>query len=217
MSRFPSLLVMLVLVHLTAGTVAPAATIEATVRFTRAAPPAVLLWLPETGPWKPAAEVGPTKVEQLAETFKPTIAVVQPGGTVAFHNGDPQQHNVFALDATLGIDTDLGLGAPDSTLTLTTSWPAGSVVKHGCKIHPQMQLWIAVLDTPWYTVSDIPDGTLEVMMRVTHPPSTTPALLTSATLWAPRCETLTVKIPSELTPIIRKGKTVGTLSVRELP
>ncbi len=187
------------------------------MRFTRAAPPAVLLWLPGTGPWKPAAEVGPTTVEQLAETFTPTIAVVPPGGKVAFHNGDPQQHNVFALDATLGIDTDLGLGAPDSTLMLTTSWPAGSVVKHGCKIHPQMQLWIAVLDTPFYAVSDIPDGTLEAVMRVTYPSSTTAVPLTSVTLWAPRCETLTVKIPSELTPIIRKGKTVGTLSVRELP
>jgi len=188
----------------------PAATIEATVRFERAAPPAVVLWIPGVTGWKPAS---PTVVDQRFEAFHPTIAVAPPGGIVEFHNSDSQQHNVFALDAERNIDTDLGLGLPGATLSLTVAWPSESVVKHGCKIHPQMQLWILALDSPFHAVSDIPSGSLETVVRIPNVPADT----RNVTLWAPRCEKMTCEIPTTSRQVIRKGKPVGTLSVRLLP
>ena len=187
------------------GNSVPAASIEVTVSFERAAPPAVLVWIPDVSGWKPTA---PTVVDQRFEAFHPTIAVAPPGGVVEFINSDTQRHNVFALDAERGIDTDLGLGAPGTTLSLTVSWPVGSVVKHGCKIHPQMQLWIMALDSPLHAVGELPDGALEVTVRIPQVPADTKQI----TLWAPRCETVTTAIDAEPTPIVRKGKAVGRLT-----
>ena len=184
------------------GNTVPAASIDVAVSFERAAPPAVLVWIPDVSGWKPSA---PTVVDQRFEAFHPTIAVAPPGGVVEFINSDNQRHNVFALDAERGIDTDLGLGAPGMTLSLTVSWPIGSVVKHGCKIHPQMQLWIMALDSPLHGVGELPAGTLEVTVRISQVPADTKQV----TLWAPRCETVTSTIEAEPTLILRKGKAVG--------
>ena len=184
------------------GSSVAAASIDVTVTFERAAPPAVLVWIPGVTGWKPTA---PTVVDQRFEAFHPTIAVAPPGGVVEFHNSDTQRHNVFALDAERGIDTDLGLGAPESILSLAVSWPVGSVVKHGCKIHPQMQLWIMALDSPLHGVGELPAGTLEVTVRIPQVPADTKQV----SLWAPRCETVTTIIDAEPTPVLRKGKAVG--------
>jgi len=192
------------------GVAMPAATVEATVRFERAAPPAVLIWIPEISGWKSAT---PSVVDQHFEAFHPTIVVAPPGGTVEFHNSDTQQHNVFALDEERGIDTDLGLGAPGTTLSLTVDWPVGSVVKHGCKIHPQMQLWIMALDSPLHAVGELPAGTLEAVVRIPDVPANTHRI----SLWAPRCEQLTADVPATGLAVMRKGKSVGTLTVRLLP
>lgn len=193
----------------------PAATVEATVRFERAAPPALVVWIPGVTGWKP---VVPTVVDQRFEAFHPIIAIAPPGGVVEFHNADAQQHNVFALDAERGIDTDLGLGAPGTILSLTVAWPVGSVVKHGCKIHPQMQLWIMALDSPFHAVGEFADGTLETVVRIPD----VPADLHRLSLWAPRCEQLTVELSAVDQQaggqqVFRKGKPVGKLSVRLLP
>ena len=180
----------------------PAASIDVTVSFERAAPPAVLVWIPGVTGWKPTA---PSVVDQRLEAFHPTLVVAPQGGVVEFHNSDTQRHNVFALDAERGIDTDLGLGAPGTTLSLTVTWPVGSVVKHGCKIHPQMQLWIMALDSPLHAVGALPEGALQVTVRIPQVPADTKQV----TLWAPRCETVTTTIDAEPTPIIRKGRAVG--------
>jgi plastocyanin len=198
------------LLLLAAGTL-PAASLEATVTFARAAPPAVLVWLPDYHGWKPA---GATIVDQREQAFRPLIVVAPPGGIVEFRNSDSQAHNIFALDSERGIDTDLGLGAPGSTLSLTVAWPLATVVKHGCKIHPQMQLWIMSLDSPYAAVSELADGALSTTVHLTEIPADARQLR----LWAPRCETLTMDLPSAgAMPVVRKGKPVGTLSVRLLP
>lgn len=185
-----------------------AATIEADVTFERGAPPAVLIWLPEDTAWKPTE---PVTVDQRDQTFFPTIAVAPPGGTVRFTNSDTQQHNVFAIDDALKIDTDLGLASPGSALSLTVSWPAGAVVRHGCKIHPQMQLWIASLNSAFYTTVAIPDGKLTATLRLEQ----VPAGLTRVALWAPRIEP--VDTVADSVPLLRRGKPAGTLTVRRLP
>lgn len=183
-----------------------AETIEATVRFDRAPPPAVLLWVPGDAGWKPDSTI---VIDQKDRAFHPQIAVAPTGSTIDIRNSDDQQHNVFSLDP----DVDLGLGQPGSLLHLTVAWPAGTVVKHGCKIHPQMQLWVAALDTPYHAVTELPESALSGIVRIAG----VPAERTQAVLWAPRCDQLSVTIPCTDVPVLRKGRPVGTLSVHRVP
>jgi plastocyanin len=170
-----------------------------------------MIWLPDDASWKPA---DPTVIEQRDQTFIPVLAVAPPGGVVQFHNSDPQPHNVFALDPRAGIDCDLGLGDPGSTLTLTVAWPAGTVVKHGCKIHPQMQLWIASLSSAFHAVAVVPTDPARVTLHLADIPATA----TRLSFWAPRCTPLTVPLnPALIQPILRKNKPCGTLHLIRLP
>ena len=182
------------------------ASVEATVHFERGAPPAVLVWLPQDSSWKPTV---PTVIDQRFEAFIPLIAVAPPRGKVEIRNSDLQQHNVFAIDPELNVNTDLGLGAPESILILDVTWPAGSVVRHGCKIHPQMQLWVASLTSAYHAVATIPAGDADVTVRLAD----VPAGLDRVTLRAPRCEPLEITLDAS-SPILRKGKPVGSFSAR---
>ena len=185
-----------------------AATIEVAVTFDRSAPPAVLVWMPEDSTWKP---IEPTTVDQLNQTFAPTIAVAPPGGSVRFTNSDSVQHNVFALDDERKVDTDLGLAPPTTVLTLNVTWPVGAAVKHGCKIHPQMQLWIVALNSSYHQAMTIPEGQLTATLRLEQ----VPASCTRVALWAPRIEA--VETTDTHGPLLRRGKPAGTFTVRRLP
>ena len=183
-----------------------AATIDATVTYLRGAPPAVLAWLPQDTSWQPS---GPIVVDQRLETFIPIIAVAPPNSAIEIRNSDQQQHNVFSLAP----EIDLGLGAPGSTLRLHVTWPNGAVVRHGCKIHPQMQLWVASIASAWHTVTVIPDGSLTATFRFAQ----VPTALTTLSLWSPRGEPLTVSLAAGDTPILRKNVVIGTLSLKISP
>lgn len=182
-----------------------AATIEGTVTFERGAPPAVLLWLPGDSSWKPE---GPIVVDQRDQAFRPVIAVCPPSGTVVIHNSDTVQHNVFSIDP----DVDLGLGQPASALTLNITWPAGSVVRHGCKIHPQMQLWVASLATAHHVVVPFTETALSATFTLDGVPADTARL----SFWSPRGEPMEAAVGAA-TPILRKGKPIGSVSARLLP
>ena len=200
------------LVLLTTAQLTSAATIEVKLTFERAAPPAVLAWMSEDTSWKPTS---PTIVDQKEQAFHPLIAVAPPGGAVQITNSDTQQHNIFALDDERKIDLDLGLGAPGSTLSLNVTWPAGGVVRHGCKIHPQMALWVAALRSAYHATTEIPEGQLTATVRLEGVPDA----LTRVTLWAPRLEQseLIAGAPAATSDLRRKGKVVGSVSVQRLP
>ena len=175
-----------------------AATVDGTVTYLRGAPPAVLAWLPQDTSWQPS---GPIVVDQRLETFIPIIAVAPPHSAIEIRNSDQQQHNVFSLAP----EIDLGLGAPGSTLRLNVTWPNGSVVRHGCKIHPQMQLWVASIASAWHSVTVIPDGSLTATFRFAK----VPTAVTTLSLWSPR--------GAGETPILRKNVAIGTLSLKISP
>ena len=187
------------------------ASLEITCEFTTNPPPAILVWLPEDASWKPSA---PLVIDQRDQAFTPLIAVAPPQGIVQFRNSDPQPHNVFALDPKTGIDQDLGLGDPGSILSLTVTWPAGTVVKHGCKIHPQMQLWVASLSSAYHAVATVPSDPARVTVRLADIPAT----CTQVRFWAPRCAPLTVPLTAnQIHPILRKDKPCGSLRLLPLP
>ena len=87
-------------------------------------------------------------MDQKGMTFIPHVLPVVKGTTVKFLNSDPYAHNVFS---------------PEGKYNLGT-WPTGQTRDHKfdkpgvytqlCRVHPEMEAFIVVLDTPYFTVTD---------------------------------------------------------------
>jgi plastocyanin len=113
------------------------------------------------------------KIDQKNMQFSPHVLPVVSGTTVDFLNSDAVLHNVFSPDA---CSDRFNLG----------TWPQGQTksftFKHACfagllcKVHPEMEGFVAVLPTPYYAVTaadgsyaikGVPDGSYTV--KVWHP------------------------------------------------
>jgi plastocyanin len=90
----------------------------------------------------------PVEMDQKKMQFIPHVLAVVQGTTVSFLNSDPVAHNVFS---------------PDGKYNLGT-WPQGQTRDHKfdkagvytqlCRVHPEMEGFIVVLDTPYFAVTD---------------------------------------------------------------
>jgi len=93
----------------------------------------------------------PTKapeMDQKGMVFIPHVLPIVKGTTVKFLNSDPYAHNVFS---------------PEGKYNLGT-WPMGETRDHTfdntgvftqlCRVHPEMEAFIVVLDTPYFAVTD---------------------------------------------------------------
>ena len=123
----------------------------------------VVLWLEPVGRNAPSPPPKTVVMKQQDKTFKPHVVAVPIGGTVEFPNLDPIRHNAFSNFA--GQQFDLGLYQPGTSRSVTFRQPG--IVRVFCQIHEEMSAIIAVVDTPWYTVTsengqfhiaDIPPG-----------------------------------------------------------
>jgi plastocyanin len=113
------------------------------------------------------------KIDQRNLRFVPRVLPVLVGTTVDFLNSDPVLHNVFSPDACAD---HVNLG----------TWPQGQVKSFTfkkdcfaallCKIHPEMEGFVAALPTPYfavtgadgsYLIKDVPDG--DYALKVWHP------------------------------------------------
>jgi len=113
------------------------------------------------------------KIDQKSMQFNPHVLPVLVGTTVDFLNSDAVLHNVFSPDACAD---KFNLG----------TWPQGQIKSFTfkkecfaallCKVHPEMEGFVAALPTPYYAVTsadgsyhikDVRDGTYTV--KVWHP------------------------------------------------
>lgn len=88
------------------------------------------------------------EMDQKGMRFIPHVLPIVTGTTVKFLNSDPFAHNVFS---------------PDGKYNLGT-WPTGKTRDHKfdkpgvytqlCRIHPEMEAFIVVLNTPYFAVTD---------------------------------------------------------------
>jgi plastocyanin len=108
----------------------------------------------------------PADMDQRQMKFTPHVLPIVAGTTVKFLNSDPTQHNVFSPD---GEKYNLG------------TWPQGETKDHVfakcakapcvyvqlCRIHPEMEAYIVVLQNPFfavtatdgrYTIDNVPPG-----------------------------------------------------------
>lgn len=90
----------------------------------------------------------PIEIDQKGMLFIPSVVPVVRGTTVRFLNSDPTPHNVFS---------------PEGKYNLGT-WPKGEsrdykfdkpgVYTQLCRVHPEMEAYVVVLDTPYFATSD---------------------------------------------------------------
>lgn len=116
-----------------------------------------------------APAVNPT-MDQRGMTFIPHVLAIQAGTTVDYLNNDEVRHNVFS---------------PDKEKYNLGTWPTGDIKQHVfgekgvysqlCNVHPEMEAFIVVLDTPYfvltaadgsYELTDVPAG--DYTIKVWH-------------------------------------------------
>jgi len=173
-----------VLLPLLAGTSAPparAGNVTGTVELANSSDPAtrrnhnysgVVLWL-EPVPRPASLPLVPKRatMEQRNKQFVPHVLAVTVGSTVDFPNDDELMHNVFSVAS--GQVFDLLLYPKGTTRSVTFKYKG--IARIYCQIHSTMSAIIAVLDTPWFTVTppsgkfvipDVPAG--DYVLHVFH-------------------------------------------------
>lgn len=101
-------------------------------------------------------------MDQRNMTFIPHVLAIQAGATVDFLNNDEVRHNVFSPDK-----EKYNLGTwPTGEVKLRTFTQKG-VYTQLCNVHPEMEAFVIVLDTPYFattdkdgnfTINDVPPG-----------------------------------------------------------
>ena len=113
------------------------------------------------------------KIDQKKMQFIPRVLPVVVGTTVDFLNSDALLHNVFTPDACAD---RFNLGTWPQGQTKSFTFKKECFASLLCKVHPEMEGFVAALPTPYFAVTaadgsyhikDVPDGTYTV--KVWHP------------------------------------------------
>ncbi len=175
--------------------------VEVRLNFTASPPEAAFVWY-EGRTGRP---VEPVVVDQVERTFTPGAVVAAPGASLRIRNSDQQQHNVFAYDERLRQDADLGLGQPGSVLERVVDWPVGEVLKHGCKIHPDMRLWVLCTTSPEAAGQRLDRTRREFILRLEGTPG-------AVRLWLSRGDAVTIA-PGAPASLTLGGRTIGSAAI----
>lgn len=113
------------------------------------------------------------KMDQKNMQFIPHVLPVLEGTTVDFLNSDALLHNVFSPDACAD---RFNLGTWPQGQTKSFAFKKACFAALLCKVHPEMEGFVAVMPTPYfavtsadgsYEIKDVPNGTYTV--KVWHP------------------------------------------------
>ncbi len=99
------------------------------------------------------------KMDQKNLAFVPHVLPVVAGTTVDFINSDDVLHNVFSPDKCCG-KFNLGSWPKGQSKEFTFKDP-GCIATLLCNVHPEMEGFVVVLETPYYGVS-AKDGSYEI-------------------------------------------------------
>lgn len=106
--------------------------------------------------------VKPIEVDQKGMLFVPHALPVVTGTTVRFLNSDPVGHNVFSPEG------KYNLGTWPQGETKDRKFDKPGVYTQLCRVHPEMESFVVVLDTPYFAttdrtgafeIKDVPPGT----------------------------------------------------------
>ncbi|HEY1497175.1 MAG TPA: carboxypeptidase regulatory-like domain-containing protein [Candidatus Solibacter sp.] len=110
----------------------------------------VVLWLEPLDRPAPAVSGRRVEMKQKDKEFQPHVVAVPLGGTVDFPNLDLIFHNAFSNFS--GQPFDVGLYPPRTSRSVVFKHPG--IVRVFCNIHSTMSAIIAVVNSPWYAVSN---------------------------------------------------------------
>jgi plastocyanin len=156
---------------LIAGLCAPAGAVELQVTVTdaqgRALPEAVVAAVAR-GARGTAAPGTSAQLAQRDRQFQPQLLVVQSGTAVHFPNFDTVRHHVYSVSPIKRFELKLYAGTPAQPVVFDR---AGIAVL-GCNIHDRMAAWLAVVDTPHFTLTgpsgqaslDLPAGVYRLQL-----------------------------------------------------
>jgi plastocyanin len=110
----------------------------------------VIVWLAPTDAVPRHVTATRVRMIQKNKRFEPHVLAIEVGATVDFPNFDPIFHSAFSNFS--GQIFDLSLYPPGTTRSINFHRPG--VVRVFCNIHPTMSAIIAVLDSPYFAVTD---------------------------------------------------------------
>jgi plastocyanin len=90
----------------------------------------------------------PIEMDQKGMLFIPHVLPVVRGTTVRFLNSDPLPHNVFSPEA------KYNLGTWPQGETKDQKFDKPGVYTQLCRVHPEMESFVVVLDTPYFATTD---------------------------------------------------------------
>ena len=91
------------------------------------------------------------EISQKDMKFIPHVLPILKGTTVDYLNSDPVMHNVFTPDD-IAEKFNLGTWPKGEIRSYTFKKPGTAVML--CNVHPEMEAWVVVLETPYFAVSD---------------------------------------------------------------
>ena len=109
----------------------------------------VVLWLEPVDRAVPAMPPKHVEMLQKDKVFQPHVVAISLGSTVDLPNLDLIFHNAFSNFS--GQPFDVGLYPPRTSKSVT--FRHAGIVRVFCNIHASMSAIIAVLNTPWYAVT----------------------------------------------------------------
>lgn len=110
----------------------------------------VVIWLAPTDAVPQPVAAMRVRMIQKNKRFEPHVLAIEVGTTVDFPNFDPIFHSAFSNFS--GQIFDIGLYPPGTTRSINFRKPG--VVRVFCNIHPTMSAIIAVLNSPYFAVSN---------------------------------------------------------------
>lgn len=93
------------------------------------------------------------EVDQKKLTFVPHVLPVLAGSTVRFKNSDNVKHNIFASDDCCKVDQDTEVGGHHDI-----EFDKAGVSALVCRIHPEMSMFVIVLENPHFTQAELSKG-----------------------------------------------------------
>lgn len=106
---------------------------------------------------KPMTPVTNASIASRGKVFVPEVLAVPMGSTVSFPNDDIILHNVFSLSTSKVFD----LGLYGKSETKATTFEKAGIVRVFCNIHKKMAAYIAVMENPYFTLTDS-EGKFEI-------------------------------------------------------
>ena len=100
--------------------------------------------------------------------FEPYVQGVMTGQKIRFRNSDPFMDNIHAIPSPGSENREFDIGLPIQGGVAERSFPRPEIfVKIKCDVHPWMFAYIAVVEHPYFTVTD-KEGNFQLPFRLPH-------------------------------------------------